>query len=328
MPRIKVPRYYLENPFEFAECLRYNETPFTLTSTSFTKKIEVDGEIYYFTSSGKLKNTDLNLIKAVKNYCEKLVTDQFDDAGNLIKEGLKIPAVDTSKIGYIKVNTKFKNAIHKRDIFEIDLKSAYWNLAYRHGFIDKKIYYKGMNLNDDGTVIEPLFNKWGNIYNHTTKMGRLIALGNLAKVFKVFSFDGLKYSDPQDVRSFKTENIFFRCSMEVDLIMRQLIELAGSNYLFYWVDAIFVRGSETVDLICEFLTNEIGLDFKIVPIKKLVKTPYYIKVWDETNLNKKGDMVPRPYIFKSLPKHRLDEVLDIASDSMSFSDNMRKFLNK
>jgi hypothetical protein len=171
-------------------------------------------------------------------------------------------------------------------------------------------------------------NKWGNIYNHVSKMGKLIALGNLAKTFKVFSFDGKKYSNPELIRSYKTENIFFKCSLEVDAIMKQLISVAGKNYLFYWVDAIFVRGVETVDLICEYLTNEIGLDFKIVPIKKLIKTPYYIKLWDELNVNKDGDLVPRPYIFKSLPNSRLKEVLDIDTDVMKWNENLNEFLSK
>lgn len=287
----------INNPDELADGLKDAGIPFKLISTTFTKTITVsEDEIYYYSSGGKLKRIELNLIKMVKEYCE--------DHNFKVK-------VNKKYISYIRVNDNFKNGIHKRDLFEIDLKAAYWNLAYRYKYISKAIYNKGLNLDAEGNEIKPKRNKYGNICNHIGKTARLIALGNLAKTYTEFTFDGKKYRIPRRVRSEQTENIFFKVSSETDAIMKMLSILAGDSYLFYWVDAIYVRGQNAVDMIADYLTNTVGIDFKIVPIYKLLKTKSYITVWDETNVDENENMLPRPYIFKSVPKKDLESLLDI-----------------
>lgn len=287
----------INNPDELADGLKDAEIPFKLISSTFTKTIIVsDDEIYYYSGGGKLKKIELNLIKLVKEYCENL--------------NLRVK-VNRNRISYIRVNDQFKNGTHKRDIFEIDLTAAYWNLAFRYKYISKEIYNKGLNLDQDGNLIKPKRNKWGNICNHISKTARLISLGNLAKTFTEFDFDGKKYKLPKVVRSGLTENMFFKVSSETDAIMKMLSILAGDAYLFYWVDAIYVRGQEAVDAIAEYLTNEIDIQFKIVPIYKLLKTKSYITVWDWENVDDDDNMLPRPYIFRSVPKKELSELLDI-----------------
>lgn len=301
----------INNPIDFADDLKEAGIPFTLTSTSFTKIIIVsEEETYYYSEKGKLRMVELNLIKQVKNYCEGL--------------NLRIK-VNRDFISYIKVNN-FNNAIYKRDIWEVDLTAAYWNLAFKYRFINKGIYLKGLNMDDDGNLIKPIKNKYGNVYNHVSKMARLIALGNLAKIKTHFYFDGFKYMVPRSERSDKTENIFFKVSMETDSIMKMLSMIAGDDYLFYWVDAIYVKSERALNLVCDYITNEVGMNFKITKIYKLLKTSSYVMVWDENNLNQNGDMMPRPYIFKPVKGKKIRQVLDL-NNNLILREDLDNFLN-
>lgn len=312
--------------FEFIDSLKENQIPFQLINTTSTHTVIVnseklnfinpskieefeDEEIYYFSTNGKLKMIELNLIKTVKQYCTELN---------------KKVKVNRDHISYVKVND-FKNAIYKRDIWEIDLTAAYWNLAYKYKYISKDIYYKGLNLDENGNPIPPKYNKWGKVMNHISKMGRLIALGNLAKTFVNFYFDGKKYLEPKTERSYLTENYFFKVSLETDSIMKILSMLAGDNYLFYWVDAIYVKTKKTKDEICDYITNEIGMNFKVTEIFRLLKTKSYITVWDKTNLDQDENMIPRPYIFKETNNILLREVLDI-DKNLIYKEHYEKFL--
>lgn len=283
------------NPIDFCDDLKNANIPFKLISTTLTRTIIIsEKEIYFYSESKKLRTVELNLIKSVKDYCTSL------------NKKIKL---NRDSISYIKVNN-FNNGIYKKDVFEIDLVAAYWNIAYNHKFISREIYLRGLNLDENEKPIKPLKNKYGNIYNYVSKTGRLIALGNLAKSKTEFIFNGKQFFKPKKIFSEDTQNFFFKVSKEVDAIMKMLIIIAGESYLFYWVDAIYVKSEYAKDLICDYITNELGMSFKVTKIKKLLKTSSYITVWDETNLNDSGDMLPRPYIFKSLKDKQLKQVLD------------------
>lgn len=300
----------VRNPIDITDDLKAAGIPFTLSSTSFTKTIYVnEEETYFFTEKGKLKMIELNLIRIVKNHCEAL--------------NLKVK-VNRDLISYVKVNN-FKNAIYKRDIWEIDLTAAYWNLAYKYKYITKEIYHIGLNLDMEGNPIPPKKNKWGGINNHVSKMARLIALGNLAKTKTLFYFDGVQYQKPKSERSEDTENYFFKVSSETDSIMKMLSMIAGNDYLFYWVDAIYVRSEKAKNMVCDYITNEIGMNFKITKIFKLLKTSTYVMVWDEDNVNEDGDYLPRPYIFKPIKNKDIKRVLDI-DNNLVYKDQLETFL--
>lgn len=295
---------------EYIDDLKRSKIPFIMYSTTFTKTIYVDNRTYYYTANGKLKQRELNLIRIVKAYAES--------------QNFKIN-VDRSKINYIKVNN-FKSGVYKKDIYEIDLNAAYWRLAYKYGYITKDIYYKGLNLNDKGELIKPVYNSYGNISNYVSKMSRLIALGNLAKSKTIFKYDGEKYHAPEKEYSTLTENVFFKVSSETDAIMKILSIIAGKDYLFYWVDAIFVKSKEAMENICDYLTNELEFEFKVMKIHKLKKANSYIMLWDKKNIDKDGNMIPRPYVFASTPAKQLNELLDI-NKNLIYKEHEKMFLN-
>ena len=298
------------NPMEYIDDLKRSKIPFIMFSTTFTKTIYVENRTYFYSANGKLKQRELNLIRIVKAYAES--------------QNFKI-SVDRSKINYIKVNN-FTNGIYKKGLYEIDLNAAYWRLAFKYGYITEAIYYKGLNLDEKGNPVKPIFNRYGVISNHVSKMSRLIALGNLAKSKTIFKYDGEKYHAPEKEYSTLTENVFFKVSAETDAIMKTLSIIAGKDYLFYWVDAIFVKSKEAMENICDYLTNELDFEFKVLPIYKLKKANSYIMLWDKKNIDKDGNMIPRPYIFASTPAKQLTDLLDI-NKNLIYKEQEQVFFN-
>lgn len=256
------------NPKMLIKKLKEDGRPFKIVSTTLTKRIITDAAEYIYTAESGLKLNELVLIKHVKDY--------------VIKNNIKA-SVNRSKIQYINKGI-LKNGVHKTQLFEIDLKSAYWTLAFKKGYISKEIFDRGNNT------------------ERISKKARLIALGNLAKRKVNIEFDGVNFLKPDIEYSDDTENIFFSVSQETDAIMNKLKFIAGSDYLFYWVDAIFIRGERAVNEITEYL-KEINLDFKVVEIKKIVKTNSYIKVFDDKHEE------PRPFIFEPLKIKDLSSII-------------------
>ena len=247
----------IKNPIDKIYQLKRNNEAFTLISTTLTKNIITESNHYYYTDANGLKMSELNLIKTVKDY---VINNKIEAVLNKYKPQ------------YINKG-KIKNATYKNELFEIDLKSAYWNFAYKNGFISTEIYLKGNNT------------------KLIRKKARLIALGNLAKVQTVFEYNGSEFLKPTEIKS-PTENIFFKVSQQTDDIMNNLKLIADENYLFYWVDAIFIQGLKAKNLIEEYLIDNL-IDFKTIPIDKILKTRSYIKVTDSHHEQ------TRPFIFES-----------------------------
>lgn len=115
------------------------------------------------------------------------------------------------------------------DAYEIDLKSAYWEIAYEDGWISKEIYEKANNKNP----------KTGRLY--MSKDTRLAALGSLARRYEDWEFDGKKEIFLGEGRDVRTEAIWFSICDKTSRIMNQARRGAGKDFLFYWVDALFCR---------------------------------------------------------------------------------------
>ena len=274
----------IKNPKEFISDLKANKEAFQLICTSQTKTIITESNEYYFTDSSGLRKSELNLIKQVKDFA----------IDNNIKTNC-----NKMKIQYI--NKELNNGLYKKDIFEIDLNKAYWNLFYKNEFTSNEIYLKGL---DESKI---------------RKSARLVALGNLAKQQIIFNYNGLIYDRPKFINS-PTEKLFFKVSQQTDNIMNKLKLIAGKNYLFYWVDAIFFKSEQTKNEIAEYL-NDIGMNFKLIPIKKLHSHGNLITVTDELHTFKvrtlkngiwynKGELKPRPFIFETFKKDDYSKVLN------------------
>lgn len=221
------------NPESLIRDFKRNNIPFVIEKTLFTKKIISKYGTHRWNAKTELTFRDLLFIKKVKDYANQL--------NNIPKK------IDRKKIYYVNRNTERieKLNVLKRDLFEIDLTGAYWELAFRFEYISETLYNEGLQVD---------------------KKVRLIALGNLAKRTAVLEYTGSEFLPIHYLKSEQTENIFFDVAQHTDYIMRRLAILAGDEYLFYWVDGIFIKGQKTVEIISEFLdSNEIK--FKIVHLQ-------------------------------------------------------------
>ena len=262
-------RFRIDKPLDIiSEFKEYNQA-FKLISTLLTKTIITDTENLYYVSKSNLKMRELALIKSVKDY--------------VIKHNIKTHA-ERKKIQYID-RAILKNGVYENDLYEIDLKAAYWNLAYKNKFISKEIFERGNNT------------------KLISKKARLIALGNLAKRSYIMEYDGFGFGKSEIETSEGTENIFFKVSQQTDAIMTRLKLLCGNDYLFYWVDAIFLKGERAKNEIESYLKSR-KMEFKTIPLTKIEKTDGQIKVWDL-----KRDK-PRPFMFESLKATDLTSEID------------------
>ncbi len=243
-------------------CLKENNETFSVLFSSSKLVILFKSFKYTFYPNKLASVKGLHFIKTLKDYIKN----------NDIKYNFNL------KIPYMAFNMNLKNSVnYKKDLYEIDLKGAYWQMFNRHFNISKELYNEGLKVD---------------------KKIRLMALGSLAKRVNRFNYSGNNLVSNENIKSIETEGIFFKCAYETDLIMRNLINsIAKENYIFYWVDAIFFRGEKNVKVITDILRSQ-SLDFKIVPIKRIIKKANLIEVED-------FDFKKRDFNFKKINVNKL-----------------------
>jgi hypothetical protein len=138
-------------------------------------------------------------------------------------EGVALKFIDDDfkslRIDYIKVND-FNSGDKVEDLVYIDINGAYWKTAYNLGVISSSIYKRGLD---------------------TDKVVRLAALGGLAKRKDIWRFNGKEFKKQKPIRSISTENIWFAICKRVSDVMSEVAKKIGSNFVFYWVDGIYVK---------------------------------------------------------------------------------------
>jgi len=229
---------------ETIESLKLAHEKFSLKKTNTTTTLTYYNVDYKESKGGGIKKNELFFIQKVFKY---------------VSENVSGVVVDRTKISYVKQGNLKNGYKYTKDIFEIDLNGAYWNSAYKKRYINKEIYLQGLKV---------------------SKVTRLVALGNLAKVVNEFTFNGKEYKHEGTIRSEATEGVFFDCSTECDNIMKMLRIIANDNFYFYWVDAIIFKTEKTKNDIIEYL-NSINVPFKIKLIKSIHKQSDNIKLIDD-----------------------------------------------
>jgi hypothetical protein len=161
-------------------------------------------------AANKVFNTqDLQFIKSVRAYVDK--------------NNVAVDFVDTyykgEDIQYIKVKDY---AVGERieDLVYIDINGAYWQTAHHLGIINDALYTKGLEV---------------------SKIVRLAALGSLAKTKDVWKYDGKDLKKAETIRSSETENLWFAICKRVSDVMVEVVNKIGDDFVFYWVDGIYIR---------------------------------------------------------------------------------------
>jgi hypothetical protein len=186
---------------------------FTLTKINNSFKLTSDyyGDISS-QSNKKLPPVELGFIRRVKNYV----------VSNMIYENFIDNFYYPQDIDYVSVLKRAPDT--EFEVVEIDIDEAYWKTAHQLGVISDDLYQEGSKEN-------------GKI----SKLGRLISLGALAKKEIVYEFKGSRLYHKEIKRSKLTENVWYSICKRLADVMNEAKEIAGSDFVMYWVDGIYVK---------------------------------------------------------------------------------------
>jgi hypothetical protein len=230
---------------EHVKLLIFYRTPFTKRETNNTTVIITHLETRVYTEK-KLPLKDLSFIGRVKKYAKALSPTTHPEQPYKSRD-----------VNYWRFKNIAQTEYH--DLTEIDVNSAYWELALRFGYISQELYSEAEQYD---------------------KMTRLVALGALATKYQHWQYDGgddpPRYitveptDDEKRIRSY-----FFHVAAHLGKIM-QAVANTYDGVLWYWVDAFFVTESDA-KRIPEALAAH-GLKCKEVKIKKVTVEELF---WDD-----------------------------------------------
>ncbi len=187
----------------------------------------------YSNKESEFPANELNFIRRVK---ESIIKNEiYKQIPNKFKT-----KESKEKIHYYYVNSNIQDGDRITGCVEIDLKSAYWEAAYRMGLLSEEIYEQGKTI---------------------SKQSRLAAIGSLAKVKKRFKFDGKKQKELDPIRSDLTEFLWDTICYKIGKLMYKAALACKDDFIFVWVDAMFVR-KKALPLIKKIF-KEAGYDFSI-----------------------------------------------------------------
>lgn len=212
-------------------------------------------------------------------------------------EGVALKFIDEDfkslKIDYIKVND-FKSGDRIDDLVYIDVNGAYWKTAYNLGVINFRIYKRGLDVD---------------------KVVRLASLGSLAKRKDIWTFDGKDFKKQKAVHSNTTENIWFAICKRVSDVMSEIAKKIGSNFVFYWVDGIYVKNDvKTIAEISEmFLKHGYTTKMDYVPYVEFVEKGFKVQGAIEDDVKQFSwsvDKADRKPISTYIENHRLKKLAE------------------
>jgi len=203
----------------------------------------------------KIAPIELGFIKRVKNYIIKnMVYDNF-------METLYYP-ID---IMYVEVK-KYPPETEFKRIVEIDIDEAYWKTAQNLKVISPELYEEGSK-------------EFGKI----SKFGRLVSLGSLAKKEMIYSYQGSRLIRSEVKRSTLTENIWYSICKRVSDVMFEARNIAGENFVLYWVDGIYIEYNEKKIQEITKMFKSYGYDVKVKDNYKAFYTENKVVVEDLNN---------------------------------------------
>lgn len=163
------------------------------------------------------------------------------------KSSIDPPKINPSDVWFFFNNTEFPGTYH--DVIEVDINTAYWELALKMGLISQDIFYNGMIRK---------------------KEDRLIGLGSLATRKNVYEYDTQtgKYDYIESIQDERGRNAFFWVCATLGDIMKRAIDESGARIMFFWVDAFFIRQADLKKLAAFIHAQD--LQFKVKPCSPML----------------------------------------------------------
>jgi hypothetical protein len=149
-----------------------------------------------------------------------------------------------------------------KNVVELDLRQAYWQTCYLMGLCDKKVY-------------DIFANKSGQY-----KLARNMAVGSLYSEKNVF-----ECTPDRDEFSYKINRpapgTYLEVCSRVDLLMKKLYSELNDEFIFYWVDAIFVINKNNVINRSIEIANNWGYELAIKKPCHILQTDKLLNVYND-----------------------------------------------
>lgn len=220
------------------------------------------------TKSATYTIDELNFIKSVKQYIVK---------NNLQLKYLSKYGVDKEhrkKIVYYKYNGRINPGMKFQQCINIDLNSAYWETAFKLGLLSDILYQKGLDT------------------EKISKQARLAAIGSLAKKRRIYEYDGEKQFLREKKTSDQTEHLWDVICDHVGKVLVSAAKACGNDFLFFWVDGIYIKNSKEAAKKVYQVFNNHGFEYKTIHLQQIEITDKHILV---TGKDKDGKIKPFPF---------------------------------
>lgn len=202
-------KYFITDRSEadFIDQLINKKASFTVKCTNYTTEV-IQNEISYLFSASKKTNFRLfGTYQTLKAQVKKINTESY--------EGL---------ISYFRLNLNNilnqHSKINLGEVINIDITAAYATTLLNKKYIDKKLFTKIMTL---------------------PKLERLAVIGMLATKKHIFEFSAGEQINCHTETDAQKRNIFFEASHAVNEIMETCAAIAKEDFLFFWVDGIYLK---------------------------------------------------------------------------------------
>lgn len=216
--------YTEKNADTYLSLLHSTKTPYTLTLSNYTMKIESALYDVSFT-----KNTFSNRLFAAYQALKKDVSTS------------RMPSVDEENVFYYNTKNHIEN-VYADVIFNLDIKAAYPNILRNEGYTTASTHKKIMSL---------------------PKAERLAVVGMLASRKEIFRHDknGKVISYGETVSP--TSNFFFYCAKRTfDIMEDTRVNILKNDFIFSWVDSLYFNDNDffSANIAADYIRSEYGLE--------------------------------------------------------------------
>lgn len=223
---------------KFISDLSEQKKTFQVSTTAYTQKIAL-GELNYFFTN-ELATVWLFLAH------KKIKAD-------LKKSNIVFDVKPRNLIKYYQINNLFRDLqpeTYLGDVYNIDIKSAYPTTMRKLGFISEETF-NFLHEIPDGFTDHQIQRR---------KIERLKSIGMIATEKNIFYFNEGNYNRWEVKQDEYGKNVFNLICFEVGEVMRDIAGAYQDNFLFFWVDGIYLKKTDTEK--AEELLSDYGYKFK------------------------------------------------------------------
>lgn len=228
------------NGNELIDKLKAGKNEFSVASTISSKMVDFQGVKYIFSDSHFSKKY-LRLFAALKREVNK----------NIKEKELIVPKFEKSKYFHFKEFEKIEVGQYETfsNCYELDINKAYYSALFLFGYISEEFFNMCIEL---------------------PKKIRLALVGSLATQKTILYYEEGKIKSHEVKDNETLRRVFFQLVAYIDKCLYSFAGLSKDNFLFYWVDGIFLQAHEQMNDNLNFIKNQYELDFSVELMKKII----------------------------------------------------------